>query len=140
MKAWFSSGIEHFHQRRGRIAAEIHGHLVHFIEHEHRIHGAGLSHHLDDLAGQRADVGAAMAADFGFVAHAAQRHAHELASRGAADRRGQRSFAHARRPEEAENRAFRILHQLADGEIFEDALLDLFQAVVILVRGSPRRA
>ena len=131
MKEWFSSRIEHFHQRRRRIAAEIHGHLVHFVQHEHRIDGAGLAHHLDDLAGQRADIGAAMAANFRFVAHAAKRNAHELAARGAADGHGQRSLAHARRPEEAENRALGILHQLAHGEIFEDAFLDLFEAVVV---------
>ncbi len=72
-----------------------------------------------------------MAANFSFVAHAAKRHAHEFSSRGAADRHGQRSLAHARRPEEAENRAFRILHELADGEIFQNALFDFLQAVMI---------
>ena len=40
-----------------------------------------LGHVLQDLAGHRADVGAAMAADLGLVAHAAERHAHELAVR-----------------------------------------------------------
>ena len=65
-------GIEHFHQRRRRIAAEVGGHFVHFIQNENRIDGAGLLHHLDDLAGQRADVGAAMAANFGFIANAAR--------------------------------------------------------------------
>ena len=65
-------GIEHFEQRGRWIAAEIHRHLVDFVQHEDRILGAGLLHHLDDLAGQRADVGAAMAANFGFVAHAAR--------------------------------------------------------------------
>ncbi len=29
--------IEHFEQRRRRIAAEVHRHLVDFIQHEHRI-------------------------------------------------------------------------------------------------------
>ena len=124
-------GIEHFHQRRGRVAAKIHGHLVHFVQHEDRIRRAGLAHHLNDLAGQRADVCAAMAANFGFVANAAERHADEFAARGATDRRGERSLAHSRRPEEAQNRALRILHELADGEIFQNALLDFFQAVMV---------
>jgi hypothetical protein len=78
-------GIEHFHQRRGRIAAKIHGHFVDFVEYKNGIRGAGLAHHLDDLAGQGADIGAAMAANFRFVAHAAERHAHEFPARGAAD-------------------------------------------------------
>ncbi len=126
-------GIEHFQQRRRRIAAEVHRHLVHFIQHEHRVLGARLLHHLDDLAGQRADVGAAMAANFGFVAHAAQRHANELAARGLGDAHAQRGLAHARRPDEAQDRALRVLHQLADGEELKDALLDLLQPVVIFV-------
>ena len=45
--------------------------------------GPGLLHRLDDPAGQRADVGAPVAADLGLVAHAAERDAHELAARGA---------------------------------------------------------
>ena len=100
-------GVQHFHQRRRRVAAEIHGHLVHFVQHEHWIDGAGLAHHLDDLAGQGADIGAAVAANFSLIAHAAERYAHELASRGAADGHRERSLAHAWRPEEAENRALR---------------------------------
>ncbi|HEY6386936.1 MAG TPA: hypothetical protein VIX91_14765, partial [Candidatus Acidoferrum sp.] len=46
--------IEHFEQRGGRIAAEVHRHFVDFVEHEDRILGAGLLHHLDDLAGKSA--------------------------------------------------------------------------------------
>ncbi len=124
-------GVQHFHQRRRRIAAEIHGHLVHFVQHEHGIGGAGLAHHLDDLAGQGADIGAAMAANFSLIAHAAEGYAHEFTSRGAADGHRERSLADAWRPEEAENRALGILYQLANGEIFEDAVFDLVQAVMI---------
>ena len=89
--------IEHFQQRRGRIAAEVHRHLVDFIEQEQRIVHARLRHVLHDLAGHRADVGAAMAADLGLIAHAAQRHAHELAVGRARDALAERGLAHARR-------------------------------------------
>ena len=126
--------IEHFEQRRRGIAAEVHRHLVDFVEHEDRVLGAGLFHHLNDLAGQGADVGAAMAADFRFIAHAAQRHADELAAGRLGDRHAERSLAHAGRSDEAENRAFGIFHQLADGEKFEDALLDFLQAIMIFVQ------
>ena len=124
-------GIEHFKQRRGGIAAEVGGHLVDFVEQEDGILGAGALHVLDDLAGQRADVGAAMAANLGFVAHAAEREAHELAAGGLGDGHAERSFADARRSDEAEDRALGILDQLAHGEEFEDALLDFLQAVVV---------
>ena len=126
--------IEHFQQRRGRVAAEVHRHLVDFVQHEDRILGAGLLHHLDDLARQCADVGAAMAANFSFIAHAAQRHANKLAAGGLGDRHSQRRLADSRRSNEAEDRALGILHQLAHREILEDALLDLFQPEVIFVQ------
>ena len=126
-------GIEDFHQRGRRIAAEVRGHLVHFIENEDGVDGAGLLHHLDDLAGQGADVGAAMAANFGLVAHAAERDADKLAAGGVADGHGQRSLADAWRPDEAEDGAFGIFHQLANGQKFEDAVFDFFEAVMLFV-------
>ena len=78
-------GVKDFQERRGGIAAEIRGHLVDFIEHEDRVLGAGLLHHLDDLAGQGADISPAVAANLGFIAHAAQRHADKLAPGGLGD-------------------------------------------------------
>jgi hypothetical protein len=56
-----------------------------------------------------------------------------LRPRGLRDGHTERSFAHARRPDEAQDGAFRILDQLADGKKLKDALLDLFEAVVILI-------
>ena len=101
-------GVEHLEQRRRRIAAEIGAELVDLVEHEQRVVGAGVAQVLDDPAGQRADVGAAVAADLGLVAHAAQRHAHELAAHGARDRAAQRRLADARRPDEAQDRSLRV--------------------------------
>ena len=126
-------GVEDFHERGRRVATEVGGHFVDFVEDENRIDGAGLLHHLDDLAGQSADVGAAMAANFGFVAHAAEGDADKFAAGGVADGHGERSLANARRSDEAEDGAFRILDELANGEEFEDALFDLFEAVVLVI-------
>ena len=89
--------IEHLEQRRRRIAAEVGAELVDLVEDEDRVLRLGAAQPLDDLAGQRADVGAAVAADLGLVAHAAERHADELAAE-----RLRRSIAPAtscRRPE-----------------------------------------
>ena len=127
-------GVEDFKQGRCRVAAEVGGDFVDFVEQEDGILGARALHVLDDLAGHGADVGAAMAANLGFVAHAAQREAHKLAAGGLGDGHAQRGFAHARRPDEAEDGAFGVLDQLAHGEKFEDALLDFFQAVVVGVQ------
>ena len=78
-------GIERFEQSRSGIAAEVAADLVDFVEHENRIFGFGAANALDDLSGQCADVGAAMAANFGFIVHAAQREPHELAAQSARD-------------------------------------------------------
>ena len=64
--------IQHFQQCGRRIAAEVHRHLVDFVQQEQRIVHARLGHVLHDLAGHRADVRAAVAPDFGLVTHAAQ--------------------------------------------------------------------
>ena len=133
-------GIEHLEERRRRVAAEVHRHLVDFVEQEDRVERSGLLHHLDDLAGERADVGAAVAADLGFVAHAAERQAHELAVHRARDRLGERGLADARRADERENRRLRLLDQRAHGEELEDALLDLLEPVVVFVEDRLRRS
>ena len=78
--------IEHLEQRRRRIAAEVGAELVDLVEDEDRILRLGAAQPLDDLPGQRADVGAAMAADLRLVAHAAERHADELAPERVRDR------------------------------------------------------
>ena len=127
-------GVEHFQQRRRRISAEIHRHLVDFVQHEDRVFRPGLLHHLNDLSRQRANVRTPMPAHFRFVTHAAQRHAHELPPRGLRDRHAQRSLAHARRPHKAKNRSLRILHQLPHGQKFQNPLFDLLQPVMIFVQ------
>ena len=81
--------------------------LVDLVEQEDRVLGAGLLHPLDDAAGHRADVGAAVAADVGLVAHAAERDAHVLAPERAGDRLGDRGLADARRADEEQDRPLR---------------------------------
>ncbi len=74
-----------------------------------------------------------MAADLRFVADAAERQPHELAVHRAGDRLGQRGLADSGRSGEGEDGRLRLLDQRAHREELEDALLDLVEAVVILV-------
>src|SRR5882724_10063194 len=126
-------GIEHLQQRRRRVAAEVGGHLVHLVEQEDRFARAGALHALDDLARQRADVGAAVAADLGLVAHAAQRHAHELPAGGTRDRLAERGLAHAGRPDQTEDGPLGVADQALHREVLEDALLHLLEAEVVVL-------
>jgi hypothetical protein len=57
----------------------------------------GVAQRADQAARQRADVGAPVAADLGLVAHAAERHADELAPGCSGDRFADRRLAGARR-------------------------------------------
>ena len=129
-------GVEHLEEGRRRVAAEVHRHLVDFVQQEERVLRARLLHHLDDLARERADVGPAVAADLGLVAHAAERQAHEVAVHRAGDRLGQRRLAHARGAGEGEDRGLGLLHEGAHGEELEDALLHFLEAVVVGVEDA----
>src|SRR5215471_8887052 len=104
-------GIENFQQRRRRITTEIHGHLVHFIQHENRVLGARLLHHLDDLSGQRANIGAAMSADFRLIPYSAQRHPHKFTSGGFGNGHSEGGLADSWRTYETKNRTFWIFYQ-----------------------------
>ena len=128
--------IEHFHQCRRRIAAEIAAEFIHLVQHEDGVVGFGAAQSLHDLPGQSADVRAPVAANLGFVVHSAERNAHELAAERARDGFPERSLAHARRPDEAKDRTLHPGLQLFHREVIQDALLDLLQIVVILDRGS----
>ena len=132
--------VEHFEQRRGRIAAEVHRHLVDFVEQEQRIADAGPRHVLHDLAGHRADVGAAMAADLGLVAHAAERHARRTCGWSRARCSGRATSC--RRPGGPTRHRIgplQRLHALLHGEVLDDALLDLVEPEVVFVQHAARR-
>src|SRR5207248_4251609 len=109
-----------------------------------------------------ADVRAAVAAYLGLVAHAAQAQADELAIERARDALPQAGLADAGRSHEAQDRlaaafAPRVGHaglrllpallaargvplglHLAHGQVFQDAVLDLLQVVVVLVENLAR--
>jgi hypothetical protein len=95
---------------------------------------ARLLQRLDDLAGHRADIGPAVTADLGLVSHAAQRHADELAAGRLGDRLAERGLADARRADEAEDRALELAGARLHREVLDDALLDLLEAVVVVVQ------
>ena len=85
------------------------------------------------VPGHRADVRAPVAADLRLVAHAADRHAHELAAERARDRLAERGLADAGRADEAEDLARDLVAQLRDREVLDDPLLDLVEVEVVVV-------
>ncbi len=135
--------VEHFQQRRRRIAAPVRTDLVHLIEDEDRVVRARAPDGLEDAPRHRADVGAPVAANLRLVPHAAERHAGELPPQRRGDALAERGLADTGRADEEQDRVAiggllavhrAVLLQLAHREVFEDALLDLLQAVVIVVQ------
>src|SRR4029079_5862975 len=75
----------------------------------------------------------AVAADLGLVVDAAEAHPDELPAHGLGDALAERGLADAGRSDGAEDRAADLVGQRADREVLEDPLLDLLEAVVVLV-------
>ncbi len=94
-------GVEHLEHRARRVAAEVGAHLVDLVDHQQRVVGAGVAQRPDDRAGQRADVGAPVAADLGLVADAADAERSNLPAQRARDRAPERCLADAGRADEA---------------------------------------
>ncbi|MNZ66090.1 hypothetical protein D3C78_843020 [compost metagenome] len=124
-------GIEHFQQRRCRIATHVAAHLVDFIEQEQRVADTHFCHLLNQSSWHRTDVSTAMTTNFRLVTHATEGHAHELAVGGMSNRLRQGRFTHPGRTDQAQHRTTNFLHALLHGEVFEDAFLDLFEAIVV---------
>ena len=96
-------------------------------------------------AREGADVGAPVPADLGLVAHAAERHAHELAAERAGDRLADRGLAGAGGADQREDRPglrvgldAAVLAQLAHREVLDDAVLDVLKARVVGVQHRAR--
>src|SRR5439155_86589 len=84
--------------------------------------------------GHGASVTAAVAAALRLLPHPAQADAHYLATQGPGDRLANGGLAHARRADEAEDRALHLSGQLAHREELQNPLLHLGEAVMILIQ------
>src|SRR5262249_22457240 len=71
--------VQHREERRGGVALDATAELVDLVEHHDAVAAPGAADALNDVAGERADIGAAVAADLGFVVRAAEADAGEFA-------------------------------------------------------------
>src|SRR5438094_7487592 len=97
--------IEHFEQRARRVTTKIRADFVDLIEHKNRISRAAAAQLLNDPARHRADVSAAMPADFRFITHPAETNPHKPAAERVGDGLTETGLANARRPEKTKDRA-----------------------------------
>ena len=130
--------VEHFEQRRRRVAAKVRTDLVNLVEHDERVVCAHLLQSLNDPAGHRADISAPVAAYLRFVVQTAQREPNEFSIKRARNRTTQRGFTDAGRADQTQDRSLRSLLQLAHRQRFDDALFDFLQAVMIFIENLLR--
>ena len=137
--------VEHLEERRRRVAAPVGADLVDLVQQDDRVHRPRVAEGADEPSRERADVGAAVAADLGLVPDAAERHPHELAVERAGDRLADRGLAGPGRADQGEDRAgalvgldAALLAQLAHGEVLDDAVLHVGQPGVIGVEHLTR--
>ena len=137
--------VEHLEQGRRRVAAPVGADLVDLVEHDHRVHRAGIAQRAHQPPRQGADVRAPVAADLGLVADAAERHADELPPGRARDRLADRGLAGARRADQRQDDARAAVvgdaplgAQLAHGQVLGDALLHVLEAGVVGVEHLAR--
>ena len=130
--------VEHLEQGRAGVAAPVGADLVDLVEHDHRVHRPRVAQRAHQAAREGADVRAAVAADLGLVADAAERHADELASGRTRDRLADRGLAGAGRADQREDRAgapvladAALDAQLLDRQVLDDAVLDVLEAGVV---------
>ena len=126
--------VEHLEQCRGGIALVIGAELIDLVEDQQRIAGAAFTDCVDDTAGHRGNIGAAVTADLSLVTHAAQGDAVALSADRLTDGGRDGGFADAGRADQTDDLPLRLIAQLADSELFDDALLDLIQTVVVAVK------
>ena len=127
--------VEHFEQRRRRIAAEVHRHLVDFVEQEQRIVHAGLRP--CSARSCRASSRCRCGDGRGSRPRRARRRA--TCARTCDSWRARSLWPSEVLPTPGGPTRHRIgplscLHALLDGEVLDDAFLDLLQPVVIFVQ------
>ena len=125
--------VEHFEHGRRRVAVAVAAQLVDFVEDDDRVRRFRLDQAFDDASRHGSDIRLAVSAYLRLVVYASERHAHILAFQRGRDGSSERGFSHARRAVEADDGRFEVAFQLQHGEVFKDALLHLFQSVVVLV-------
>ena len=146
--------VQHLKQRGRRVTSKVRPQFVYFVEHEDRVPGFHPPQRLDDTTRQRADVGTAVATDLRFVTHAAQRLADKLTSQRPCNRLPQAGLARAGWPDKTEDDPLplapdqvgrllllplllALLPQSTHRQVFQDALLDIVQVVMVFVEHLP---
>ena len=125
--------IQHFQQRRGRVALVGSTHLVYFIQHDHRIGNIHVLERLDQFSRHGPNVSASMALDLRLVPHTAQAEAVELSSQGIGDRAADTGLTDPGWTHQQQYRAVDTALEVAHCEKFDNSLFDVLKPVMVVV-------
>ena len=129
-------GVKHLQQSGRGVAAKIGSDLVQLVEQNHRVAAFDAAQRLDNAPGQRADIGAAVAANLGFITHAAQGDARKLPPQRIGHAPAQGGLAHTRRADQTKDGSFDLFAPLDHRQKFQQAVLDFCQSKVLFVEDA----
>ena len=130
-------GVEDFEQRARRIALHGLAELVHLVEHHDRVAHAALVNGVHDASRHCPDVRAPVAADIRLIAHTAEAHARIGAVHGIRDGFPDAGLARARTAHKEQDRARDLSGQVHNRDLFNDTVLGVLEAVVVLFKALP---
>ena len=126
--------IQDLQKRACRVSAIILRQFVDLIQYHDRVGDTASLHAFHDAAGHGADVGAAVPADLCLIPDAAKADPHIFSPERAGDALADAGLAGAGSPHKEEDGAVLLPVERHDSELLDDALLYLFESVVILVK------
>ena len=93
---------------------------------------------MNNASRHRTDIGTTMTADFSLITHTAQRNAGKFTLNSLGNTACQACFAYARRSYKTQNRSACAFGQRTYCQILQNALLNLLQTVVVIIKNSLR--
>src|SRR5690554_6643989 len=128
--------VQGFQQGRGRVALVRAADLVDLIQHDHRVGHLAVFQGLHEFTGHGTDVGAAVALDFGFIAHAAHAEPVKLPAQGIGYRTADGGFTHPRRAHQQQYGTTHFAFEGTFGQELDDTVFYIVQAVVVPVQNA----
>ena len=127
-------GIQNLQQRGAGITPIVGPHFVNFVQQQHRVGGACLGHGRHNPSGHGAHIGLAVPPNIRLIMDTTQRNPNHLSIQAPGDGIGDGGFAHTGRAHQAEDLGRHMGSQLPDGDGFQNPLLHLFQAEVVMLQ------
>ena len=126
--------VQGFQQSGCGVAPEISCQFIDLVQQHQRVGTLGRDHGRNDLTRHRANIGAAMTTDLGFIPHTTQAQAHIFAPKALGDGTSDTGLTHTRRACQTDDLCLDVRRQFAHSQDLQNTVLDLFQTIVVPVQ------